>query len=90
MNSTGAFHKKHTLFTKSTGAFHKKHTLFIIRFMSFRVITKYRSFDIRKTKNKGYLFLMCCLTCLTTLVWLINRVLIRVIVFKYGNKMHQI
>ena len=36
---------------KSVGAFHKKRMLFIIRFMSFRVIIKYRSFDIRETKH---------------------------------------
>ena len=42
-----AFHMKSTFL----GAFHKKHMLFIIVIMSFRVITKYRSFDIRKTKN---------------------------------------
>ena len=57
---SGAFHEKHTfyekrtLFTKSAGDFHEKCTVFMksirfspTKFMSFWVITKYRSFDTK-------------------------------------------
>ena len=57
---SGAFHEKHTfyekrtLFTKSAGDFHEKRTVFMksirfspTKFMSFWVITKYRSFDTK-------------------------------------------
>ena len=58
----GDFHEKCT--------FHEKRMLFITNFMSFRAITKYMSFDIRKTKQRhliariqepDYIILMTCI-----------------------------
>ena len=39
------------VFIKSEGAFHEKRMLSTLFIMSFRVITKYRSFDKRKTNE---------------------------------------
>ena len=50
MKSAVPFSEKHN-FMKSATLFSEKHSAFHANFMSFRVITKYRSF-FRKTKNE--------------------------------------